>query len=506
MKKKFLTSVFALCMSAAFAQIGPVGGGNPGDVDPGNNEPPVIEDPDPCCLGNYCSYPTKPLFWHRQLELSQFNFNFTGDRDYTTKVNVGYNCNGGAPGKLNVITNRITSNSNFGTPQSFGIYSKAENNTDWIELNAGRMEAKSSARNTAPTGLFATAEGPGNAYAVRGQIINSTRSEGVQCAGEFMVIKDSSWRNVGVTGVAFGSNKTATPSNNRFNIGVAGFATDNFMGISPFAMTLYYPLSHVSIWGATGNYNNYSTPSNYYAGWFDGDVMINGAGYYTGWGTILSDRRFKKEIHSIENASSLIAQLNPSTYYMDTNNEYGLHFSSKKQYGFISQEVEQIIPDLITEVHKPATVDREGKEVAKAVDYKGIDYMAFIALLTKGMQEQQKKIEELAAANQDLKQQIQQTGIQQLNAVETGFQMSQNVPNPFTHETVVKYTIPTSVNNAYMAVYDLTGKQITTFAIDQKGSASITLTAEKLAAGIYIYSIVADGKIMDSKRMVVAEK
>ena len=57
-----------------------------------------------------------------------------------------------------------------------------------------------------------------------------------------------------------------------------------------------------------------------------------------------------------------------------------------------------------------------------------------------------------------------------------------------------------------MAVYDLTGKQIVTFPINDKGASSITITSEKLAAGIYIYSIVADGKIMDSKRMVVAEK
>ena len=57
-----------------------------------------------------------------------------------------------------------------------------------------------------------------------------------------------------------------------------------------------------------------------------------------------------------------------------------------------------------------------------------------------------------------------------------------------------------------MAVYDLTGKQLTTFPIEQKGSSSLTITSEKLAAGIYIYSIVADGKVVDSKRMIVAEK
>ncbi|MEO6306049.1 MAG: hypothetical protein ABIP51_23075 [Bacteroidia bacterium] len=40
----------------------------------------------------------------------------------------------------------------------------------------------------------------------------------------------------------------------------------------------------------------------------------------------------------------------------------------------------------------------------------------------------------------------------------------------------------------------------------EKNSSSITITSEKLAAGIYIYSVIADGKIMDSKIMVVTQK
>lgn len=137
----------------------------------------------------------------------------------------------------------------------------------------------------------------------------------------------------------------------------------------------------------------------------------------------------------------------------------------------------------------------------------GLNYNGFIALLAKGIQEQQAIIEAQQSQINELTEKISSvTGINTINTVETGFQMSQNEPNPFTHETVVKYTIPQSISNAFMAVYDLTGKQIATFPIDQKGSSSITITSEKLAAGIYIYSIVADGKVIDSKRMIVAEK
>ena len=87
-----------------------------------------------------------------------------------------------------------------------------------------------------------------------------------------------------------------------------------------------------------------------------------------------------------------------------------------------------------------------------------------------------------------------------------GFALEQNIPNPFSSETVIKYTLPQQANTANLIVYDLTGKQVAFFPVTEKGASSITITSEKLAAGIYIYSIVADGKIVDSKRMVVVEK
>jgi len=62
------------------------------------------------------------------------------------------------------------------------------------------------------------------------------------------------------------------------------------------------------------------------------------------------------------------------------------------------------------------------------------------------------------------------------------------------------------VKKADLVVYDLSGKKITSFPIEQKGNTSITITSSQLLAGIYLYSIVTDGKIIDTKRMVVADK
>ncbi|MBX3163500.1 MAG: T9SS type A sorting domain-containing protein [Bacteroidetes bacterium] len=69
----------------------------------------------------------------------------------------------------------------------------------------------------------------------------------------------------------------------------------------------------------------------------------------------------------------------------------------------------------------------------------------------------------------------------------------------------IKYVLPQSVNAAYLTVYDLSGKQLATFPME-KGNTSLTISGNDLAAGIYLYSIIADGNVMGTKRMVIAGK
>jgi len=100
---------------------------------------------------------------------------------------------------------------------------------------------------------------------------------------------------------------------------------------------------------------------------------------------------------------------------------------------------------------------------------------------------------------------IKPVGINSSNGASDSFSMDQNIPNPFDGVTVINYHLPQSAGSAYMVVYDLSGKQVADFTL-QKDAPSLCISSEKLAAGIYIYSIIADGKIMDSKRMVVTQK
>ena len=94
-----------------------------------------------------------------------------------------------------------------------------------------------------------------------------------------------------------------------------------------------------------------------------------------------SDRRFKKDIQGIKLGLKEVLQLKPSSYYWNTEIERMKSADpTKLQYGFIAQELEQVIPAVVSG-------DGTGK------DYKSVNYEALIPVLTKAIQEQQEMME-----------------------------------------------------------------------------------------------------------------
>lgn len=314
----------------------------------------------------------------------------------------------------------------------------------------------------------------------------------------------------GTTGSAYGVTGQGSGGNPE-NYGGYFYSSGAAAGITSYGV--YARVFNVTSGGT--NYGIYATVSGNgnsgngpnWAGYFDGDVETTSAAYYT------SDRRLKKEIKSIENSLSIISKLNPVNYKFNVEANPDINLPAVKQYGFISQEIQEIMPELTKVAVHPAKYDKEtGKEIYPSKEILSLNYNGFIAILAKGIQEQQKMIEDQSKEIADLKKQMNAqnqtgnaTGINQLNSAADGFTLDQNIPNPFSSETVIKYTLPQEIKTASLIVYDLSGKQLTSFPLE-KTSTSITITSEKLAAGIYIYSVMADGKIMNSKRMIVADK
>jgi hypothetical protein len=101
-----------------------------------------------------------------------------------------------------------------------------------------------------------------------------------------------------------------------------------------------------------------------------------------------SDIRYKKKISTIENALGKVMQLRGVNYEWRADEFKEKNFDTTAQIGLIAQEVEKIIPQVVT-------TDANG--------YKAVEYSKLVALLIEALKEQEKKIESLQSENQSLK-------------------------------------------------------------------------------------------------------
>jgi hypothetical protein len=80
--------------------------------------------------------------------------------------------------------------------------------------------------------------------------------------------------------------------------------------------------------------------------------------------------------------------------------------------------------------------------------------------------------------------------------------LNQNVPNPFAEKTVITWNIPVPFNKAQLIFTTAEGKTIKTYDIFSKGEGRLNVFADDLSHGTYNYTLVVDGKNVDSKRMM----
>jgi len=269
--------------------------------------------------------------------------------------------------------------------------------------------------------------------------------------------------------------------------------------------------SPFGIWGICGN------TSFGFAGFFDGNVHV------TGNLTFPSDQRLKENIKPVESMLDKVMQLKPSSY--NYKKEYQrMSLARGTQMGFVAQEMEKVFPQLVS------IIPDKNIDGSKISDYKAINYIGLIPVLTKAMQEQQKNIadirqenetmklenEAMKAENQELKSRLAR--IEQMLSISNGQQNSssaavtvstarleQNAPNPFNQNTVIKYYLPQSTGNAIINITDMNGRLIKTIPVTAKGNGQLTLEGGQLTTGIYQYSLISNGKLVDTKKMVLTK-
>jgi trimeric autotransporter adhesin len=77
----------------------------------------------------------------------------------------------------------------------------------------------------------------------------------------------------------------------------------------------------------------------------------------------------------------------------------------------------------------------------------------------------------------------------------------QNIPNPFNNTTSIPYYVPDG-SKGVMQIMDANGKHVKEFVL-QHGKNDLDVSLENLKSGIYFYSIKIDGKIMQTKKMML---
>jgi hypothetical protein len=81
--------------------------------------------------------------------------------------------------------------------------------------------------------------------------------------------------------------------------------------------------------------------------------------------------------------------------------------------------------------------------------------------------------------------------------------LSQNIPNPFDNTTNISYFVPFVNSSANIVISNATGQILENRSIDKFGQGSIVVSKSRMSTGIYFYTLYADGKKIDTKRMVV---
>lgn len=265
--------------------------------------------------------------------------------------------------------------------------------------------------------------------------------------------------------------------------------------------------------------------------------------------TISSDDNFKYNIVPITNAMSRLKNLNCKSYtyifplnYTLGNEQQGnggngtpicqsdkeradsarmsrietIRAAGTVNYGFLTSEIENLFPNAVE-------TDADG--------HKFIDYSGLLPIVVTALQEQQNQIDNLLSVTNELRSQLTEccrnrtqpddddetdSGTDDSDTKSSGKNngensssqqaiLYQNTPNPFTQATTIEYYIPSQASNATIYVFTLNGVLMQSLPITAFGHGQITINASSLAAGMYIYSLVIDGQIVDSKRMILTE-
>lgn len=267
-----------------------------------------------------------------------------------------------------------------------------------------------------------------------------------------------------------------------------------------------------------------------------GDATTTSIGGYASW-TKISDSRVKKDVKQDVPGLAFINKLKPVTYHLDMNQIDAFMNPDKDKYpsretakeealaqqagynakssiletGFLAQEVENAAKEL--------GYDFSGVDIPKnEKDMYGLRYAEFVVPLVKAVQELSQQNDSMKKELEAVKMQLKalnssppQNGTgsslpKQLSVESSSLnnpRLEQNVPNPFFDKTVIQFHLPATINKAEIKIASLSGTFVKSIPIALPDQKQITIDGGLLTAGNYTYTLIADGKVVDSRQMTL---
>ena len=435
---------------------------------------------------------TAVLGWNRNIANSASNQQFVGV--------------GGIADGQETITNKIF---HYGglfsaqhAPNNYGVYGKVNTN-DVIMLNnyAGRFEVDVNHSNATNLGILATT-------------INGNISTGVG-----IITYGGITKTTGIdvlVGLAAGGNTGVVVGGN--------FLTQTLNTTAPGSAGI------ISVIIQDTNVTNF--PSGYFDG---GYVLVTNGMFST------SDSVCKRNIHTCNSGLDILNQLNPVTYqYKVAEMKPMINLPTGTHHGLIAQEVEAILPSLVKSFSTAPTYDTTGVLTSNSTTFKSVNYMELIPIVIDAVKEQQTMIQERDSTINSLQQQLnnQQQQIDDLAALitnccsqgngslqtpnnntnsndtynvihntevrltDTYCVLGENSPNPFKDHTVINYTLSETIQSAQIMFYNTLGQVIKVVELNDRGEGRLNVYGEDLRSGMYTYSLVIDGNVCESKKMI----
>ncbi|MFK7906281.1 MAG: tail fiber domain-containing protein [Chitinophagales bacterium] len=258
-------------------------------------------------------------------------------------------------------------------------------------------------------------------------------------------------------------------------------------------------------------------------------LHVNGSAGKPGGGSwsVASDKRLKKDVKPFTDGLKVLQQINPVTFRY--NGEAGIAMDDEF-VGIIAQDMKRIAPYMVDNMEYVDTTNQ------KSTNYLSFDPNALWYVTINAVKEQQKTIEAqneqmetLQTQNENLENRLNKLEALVLQLADNNkpensseeddsskqektkiirlsdAHLLQNQPNPFHENTSIEYFIPESVKSAILQITTVNGQLLYSHKIETRGQGQTEVEASQLSAGIYFYSLILDGKVLDAKQMMLTK-